>query len=135
MKEQAIQGGVAACAGACAALGLVKQWVLELFGVPLPVLLAAAAGAYGARTFIAAGGLWPALIGGTSWTLIGTFGAEGIRAVIESSMGWHLGAGTAPFMALVLSGLGQLLFTKELVEKLRAAVARRVDNLFTKGEG
>lgn len=125
----AFSAAVSACSAAGTWLALVKDWVLQLFGVPLPVFLAAAAGAFAARTFMPATGLWRTLGGGLLWTLIGTFGADGVRQIVSSSTS---GGGT-PLMALLIAGFGQILFTPEIIQKVRDAVARRID-AFSKKE-
>lgn len=129
---QGTTGAVAAASAAGAWLSIVKAWVLELFGVPLPVVLAAATGAFGARSFLPSGGLWRAFSGSLAWTFIGAFGADGIRAV-SASFGVELPPAGAPFAALALAGLGQLLLTKGLIEKARAAVGKRVETWGNKG--
>lgn len=68
-----------ATATAAAASGAGSVWALAndaagaLFGVPIAVVLAAAAGAFFARTFTPPSSFWAALRGGIGWTLAGAY--------------------------------------------------------------
>ncbi len=135
-SEQGVQHAsavMAAGSAAGAALAFVKEWAAELFGVSLPVLLAAETGAFGARSFMPPVGIVRAFVGAQAWAFIGAFGADGLRALVAGATGFTLPGGTMPLAALLIAGGLQLLLTAELIAKARAAVGRRIDSLWNKG--
>lgn len=80
-----------------------SEAVFAVFGVPMPVVLAAALGGYGARTFLASGGLWRTLVVGGGWTAVGAFAAAlaGWKLEIPADKG-------LAFVALVIAAGAQV---------------------------
>lgn len=70
---QSLSAGVAAAGGLGAYFSGAQEVVLQVFGVPLPVVLAAATGAFGARSFLEPVGFWRALSASLMWTAVGAF--------------------------------------------------------------
>jgi hypothetical protein len=68
-----------------AALSFVGEVAMQLLGVPLPVVMAAAAGAGAARSFMEAVGFVRALAMTVVWTIIGCTGAPLAQVVIKAA--------------------------------------------------
>jgi len=68
-----------------AALSFVGEVAMQLLGVPLPVVMAAAAGAGAARSFMEAVGFIRALAMTVVWTIIGCTGAPLAQVVIKAA--------------------------------------------------
>lgn len=119
----------AGASGAATGWATMKEIVLELFGVPLPMLLACATVTFGALSFRSGMTYVRTLGAGIVWTVVGSAGAQ----LAIWLMGKWLG-GDAPTAALtgigmLVSGLGALLVTPENVEKARTAFGRRIDRI------
>lgn len=139
MRVFEIQQQVSAVASACSAAGawlaLVKEWVAELFGVPLPVFLAAEAGAFGARAFLPAAPFWRAFFVSQLWAIAGTATAQ---LALWVAAKW-LEGGTPPpgalaGVALLIAALGQR-FAPILWDRGGAALERRLDTLWKDNKG
>jgi hypothetical protein len=133
--DPGVQKAVIAAAGASGAAAWwthAKEIALELFGVPLPVVLACATVAYGALSFRSGMSYCRTLLAGVVWTVAGTWGAQLALFLIAKLLGLDL-AGLPPAAlggaGMAVSGAGALLVTRENVDKLRAAVGRRLDNI------
>jgi hypothetical protein len=131
--QKAIAGATAAVTGSGAVLATVKGWLLELFGVPLPVFLAAAAGAFGARVFLPEAPFWRALGLTTFWTFAGSWLAELVRWGLASWLSGEMPAGALAGIALLVSAMGPRL-APVVMEKGEAAVGRVLDSI-RKGGG
>ena len=92
--------------GAGAVIAYVQGIVLELFGIQLAVLLAAALGAFGARAFLPESAFWRALVTATAWTLAGGWLAELARWVLARYVE-EVPPAAMPAIALVLACTGQ----------------------------
>ena len=75
----------AAAGGAVAALSFVSEVAMQLLGVPLPVVMAAAAGAGAARSFMEPVGFFRALSITVLWTIIGCTCAPLAQVVIKAA--------------------------------------------------
>lgn len=122
----------AAASGGAAWWTAAKEIALELFGVPLPVVLAAATGAFGALSFVSATS-YPRTLGmGTLWTFAGTYGAQLALWLV----GWwakaEVPAVALPGVAILLAACGPLIATRDNIDRLRAAIGRRIDALWSK---
>lgn len=105
--EQTVVAATAAGAsGAGSVWAIANDAAAALFGVPISVLLAAAAGAFFARTFTPASSFLATMRGGIGWTLAGAYSIPLIMhlAGLPSSI--------AASAAFVLSCVGQLLAPK-----------------------
>lgn len=127
----------AACAAGSAAvatwLSVAADVALQLFGVPLPVVLAALTGALGARVFVPPVPFWRAVVMSVFWTCAGAFGAQ--LAMWLAAM-WVSGtppAGALGGLALVTSALGQRV-APILWENGGAALERKLNGMFKGGD-
>jgi hypothetical protein len=126
---QQVAATVAATSGIGALLASATEVVMGIFGVPLPVLLAATAAAFGALSFVS-GMTYRGTLGiGVVWTVVGTYGSHLGMAIIGWAIGVALPAGAHAGAALLVAGAGPLLVTKTNVEKARAALGRWLDNI------
>ena len=119
--------GAASAAAGSAWLAVVADFAMQVFGVPLPVVLCAAAGAFIARSYAPAVNFIRALAASCAWVCAG-----GGRARV-GLWGGGLGGGVVP--ATVLAGLafaiaaaGPLLWPV-VIEKLPEIVRARLDRL------
>ena len=119
----------AAASGTAAWWAAAKEIALELFGVPLPVVLAAATGAFGALSFVSSTSYAKTLTQGVLWTLIGTYGSQLALSLIGAWAGGQIPTGALAGAAILVSAGGPVLVTQENVQKLRAAFGRRLDNI------
>jgi glucose uptake protein GlcU len=105
--EQSIAQGAAAGASAATLAGsawtIANDAAAAIFGVPIGVLLAAAAGSFFARTFTPPATFWIAFRGGLAWTFAGAYT---LPLVLHLS-GWP--SSIAASAAFVLSCALQLL--------------------------
>lgn len=128
----AVQHAVAATAaatGAAAWWATATEVASAVFGVPLQVVLAAATGAFAARSFQTGTTYLKALGAGISWTIIGIFCCQIAVWILTKYLGEAPPAGASAGAALIVSAGGQLFLTKEIVEKIRRAVGRFVDGI------
>lgn len=133
---QKLAAGVSAtAAGAASSLAMFQDWALQLFGVPLPVLLAAVAGAFLALTFASPGQPARIFAGFIGWSFIGTFGADLVRSAISSWISRDLPIGAIAGCAALLALGGSLFLTVDTVTKARAAIGRWLDGLWTNLRG
>jgi hypothetical protein len=129
-----------AAAASAAAGGLVTGWTaakevaFELFGVPLPVVLACATAAYGALSFVAGMSYVRTALAGAAWTAMGTYGAQLALSLIGTWAGIEIPSGALAGAGMVVAGGGPLVVTRENVQKLRAAVGRVIDGLGKGGQ-
>lgn len=102
---------VSACVAAASGLGayftLAQDAVLQLFGVPLPVMLAALTGACGARVFLPPSPFWTAAVSSIFWTLAGAFLPQMVIWVASQWIKAAPPAGVIAGVALMVSALGQ----------------------------
>lgn len=119
-------GATGAAAGIAAILGAVKGIALDLFGVPLPVILAAATAAFAARSFLPPTSYPKALVAGMVWTLVAVFLSNLAIALAGLWLDKELPAAALAGVALLIAGLGQLLWPV-LREKLPMLLAHQLD--------
>lgn len=93
----------AAVAASASAWSTANDAAQLLFGVPIGVLLAAAAGAFFARTFLPPSSFWATMRAGIGWTLCGAYSLP----LALYFMGWP--SSIAASIAFCLSCLLQLL--------------------------
>ena len=117
---------ISTSSGAGAVLAIVKDWVTELFGVPLPVLLAAATGAFGVRTYLPAATLIRALLGSGAWTLVGTYSAQLGLSVASAVFNAQVPATAIAGVALLFAALGQLA-APVVIQRLPGAIGAWFD--------
>lgn len=125
---QKTAAGAAAAAGAASWIAIAADWALQLFGVPLPVVLASAAGAFLARTMLPVGAPGRAVGTFFAWTLIGAFGADLAHVGLASWMGKELPTGAVAGSAALVALAGSVLLTSDMVGKARAAIGRWLDS-------
>jgi hypothetical protein len=101
----AIGGASAVGAGYAAA----KDVALELFGLPLSVVLAAAAGAFLVRSYLKPVGFLRGLWGSSCWTVIACFVTPLAHQGLASGMGWSLSNAALAGVALLVAALGQVV--------------------------
>lgn len=128
MTAQAEIATTSAATGVAAAWAAAKGVALELFGVPLPVVLAAATAAFAARSFLPPTTYTRALIGGMIWTLLASFLANFASALAGVWLEKGLSAGALAGVALLIAGLGQFI-APVIIQKLPTAIGRRIDQL------
>lgn len=129
---QVAVGVTAGTTGYAAWLVTAKEIASEFFGVPLPVLLAAATGAFGALSFVSATTYLRTLGIGIVWTLAGTFSAQLALWAIGAAFSTQVPTGALAGAAILVSAAGPVLVTKDNVQKLREAAARKLDDLWRK---
>lgn len=119
--------------GTFTVLTVLKAAVLELLGVPLPVVLAAATAAFAARSFLPPTTYVRALSEGLAWTLIGVFLSNLGLAVISVWTGKESSSTILAGVALLIAGLGQICLPV-IAAKLPTAIGRRIDQLGGKND-
>lgn len=136
--DSAVQGGSAGLAlagGLGSWVSIASDAALQLFGVPLPVLLAALTGACGARAFLPACGFWQAVAVNAFWTLAGTFLPQLVLWVASSWISSAPPPGVMAGAALLIAAFGQRV-GPIVWESGGEALRRRLDGLWSsKGEG
>lgn len=125
---QHVAGTVAAASGVAAWATVAADVALAIFGVPLPVVLAAATGAAGARTFVPHVSYARAVIEGLLWGAVGVFTAQ-FALWIVSLFSSTIPTGALSGAALLVSAGGQIFVTPEFIEAMRAAIRRRIDGI------
>jgi hypothetical protein len=132
MKDNIDSAGVA-CAAAASAAGTwlcsAADVAVQLFGVPLQVVLAALTGALGARVFLPPQPFWRAVAVSLMWTLAGAFGAQLVMWLAELWLDQPPPAGALAGIALVTAAFGQRV-APILWEKGGDAIGRKLDNLW-----
>lgn len=102
--------GAAAATGGAGWWSVAKEVVLELFGVPLQVLLSAATGAFLARSFMTnETGYLRALTGGVLWTIAGTVLSQLLLALLAAWLDKAIPTGALSGVALIVSAGGQFV--------------------------
>jgi hypothetical protein len=124
---QAATAATAVAAGGATWLTMAKDLALELLGVPLPVVLACATAAFGALSFVSAMPYRKTLFAGVIWTLVGTYGAQFALHLLAKVFGLELSSGALAGAGMIVSGLGPMVVTMDNVQKLRAAIGRKID--------
>lgn len=130
--DPSVQKVAVAAAGTSAAAAwwaAAKEIAAELFGVPLPVVLAAATGAFGSLSFVSATTYGKTLGIGVLWTVIGTFGSQLALSVVGAWLGVTVPAGALAGAAILVAAAGPVLVTKANVAKLNDALGRYLDGL------
>lgn len=124
-----------AIAATAAASGVAAWWTMAadiaqvVFGVPLQVVLAAATGAFAARSFRCSTTYMKALGSGFCWTLFGVFFCQAAMWAATKVLGDKPPPGTLAGVALMVAAGGQLVITKDMIEKVRKAVGRWLDGI------
>lgn len=102
---------VSACGAALGAMGttiaMLAEATMQLFGVPLQVVLASLTGALGARVFLPPGPFWRAAAAAVFWTITGALGAQSMLWLAGWALSTTPPAGSLAFGALLLAALGQ----------------------------
>lgn len=136
-RIDSLDSGVAACAAAGSALTtgicIAADVAVQLFGVPLQVVLAALTGALGARVFLPPVSFWRAVTIAVFWTFAGALGAQ--LALWVASL-WLSGApppGVLAGLALGVAAAGQRV-APILWDSGGAALQRKLDGLFKGGD-
>jgi hypothetical protein len=108
----------AAAAGASGWMATVGQVVVQLVGVPLPVVMAALAGTLLARVYLPPLAFGAALLRSFLWLVVGCIGSQGIAAISIA-----IPVGALGLVAMMISGLGPRLWPV-LVERSPALLER-----------
>lgn len=124
--------GVVAASAAGTWISLAADVALQLFGVQLPVLLAALTGALIARVFLPPAPFWRAVATSTLWTLAGAFLAQLGLWIASTWLGAEPPQGALAGIAMVCAGLGQRV-APIVWEKGGDALGRKFDGLWRKG--
>jgi hypothetical protein len=99
-----------ALAGGVSLLSSVSEVSMEVLGVPLPVVLAAAAGALLARSYAASDVPYMrAIMESLAWTFAGCFSAPAALAAAEKAS-YTLPTSALAFLAMLVASLGPKLF-------------------------
>lgn len=120
--QKAVAAGAATTSGLAWVWASAKEVALELFGVPLQVLLAAVVGAFLARTFQSSIGYLRALGGSVAWAIAGTILAQLVLALVGAWVDKEISTGALSGVAFLISGGGQFLapvIVKEAPEALK----------------
>jgi hypothetical protein len=124
-----------ACAAALGGVGayvsLASDAAMQLFGVPLPVLLASLTGACGARVFLPPSPFWRAASSSFFWTFFGVFVPNLVLWIASQWVAAAPPAGAVAGVALVTAALGQRV-VPILWEKGGAALERKLDGLWAR---
>lgn len=125
--QKTLAASVTAASGAGGAWAWLSEAALTVLGVPLPVVLFAAFGAFGAGTFQPAKGLRPALLGGLGWMVVGIATAQ--------LAAFYFGEVERPFPEKLLAPLalviaGGLRLALPVVIKKRAEMIDRAANRY-----
>ena len=125
-NDQAVNAaGAIASAGAAGWFSQAGEIAVQLLGVPLPVVLAAIAGAFLARTYQEPCSYLSALGRSVGWIVFGCAGAQAAVAVTSAATeSFKIPVGALAFLALLISGLAPKLWPV-LVEQA-PIVLRRV---------
>lgn len=125
-----------ACATAASAVGswltFAADVALQLFGVPLPVVLAALTGAFGARVFLPQAAFWRGLGMTAFWTCAGSFGAQLALWLAGMWLGGTPPPGVLAGLALFTAALGQRV-GPIVWDRGGAALERKFDQLWKGG--
>jgi hypothetical protein len=125
-----------ACAAAASAAGtwlsVAAEVALQIFGVPLPVVLAALTGAFGARVFLPPGPFWRASATTVMWTFAGAFLAQLVLWIAAKWIEGAPPAGALAGLALVAAFIGQRV-APIVWDKGGAALERKFDQLWKGG--
>lgn len=120
--------GLTVTSGMATWLAVAADVALAIFGVSLPVVLAAATGAAAGRTLVPSQVSYRrAVFEGVLWGVVGIFTAQlGLYAVGKLT-GADLPTGALSGVSLLTAMGAQIFVTQELIESLRAAIRRRID--------
>lgn len=105
--SQLIAATAATAGGVGSFLAGLAEVAQQLFGVPLPVLLAAMTGACGVRVFLPPAGFWLAFSSSVFWTFTGAFSAQFVLWLTGKYLEGSPPSGALAFMALLTSAFGQ----------------------------
>lgn len=120
-------------ASACGTLiTTLADAALQLFGVPLQVVLASLTGSLGARVFLSPAPFWRAAAASAFWTVTGAISAQVVLWGIGKLLTDAPPGGTLAFFALLVAALGQRA-APIIWERGGAALERGLDGLFNKG--
>lgn len=116
-------------------LAIAADLALQLFGVPLQVVLAAAMGAFGARSFLPPIGFWPALGSSSLWTAAGAICAQLLLALANAFVSKEIPIAALAGVALVGAAGGQL-FVPVIIPVIRDRLPGAVNAWFDRfGKG
>lgn len=133
MKGIELPSLAVACASAAGTwLTLAGDVALQLFGVPLTVLLAALTGACGVRVFLPPSPFWRAVAACAFWTLTGAILAQAGLWLATLWLAAAPPSGVLAGAALLIASLGQRA-GPIVWERGGAALARFFDGRFKKG--
>lgn len=119
---------IAGAGGVAALIAAFTEVALQLFGVPLPVVLAAMTGACIARSYTPAQNFFGALMATIGWTIVGCALAPIVQAMVKKVAGLELPTNALAGVALIVSA-GVPLLIPILKEKVPEIVRSRLDQL------
>lgn len=124
-----------ACAGSAisTAVCMAADVAVQLFGVPLQVILAALTGALGVRAFLPPAPFWRATAAAAFWTVAGAILSQLALWVAGKAMGSDLPPGALAGVALLTAALGQRVGPILWVNG-GEALKRKLDGLFKGGD-
>jgi hypothetical protein len=120
---------ISAVSGVASGWSAAKEIALEIFGVPMPVVLACATAAFGALSFHSGMTYCRTLWAGTVWTMLGSWCAQFSLSLIGGWVGVEIPIAALAGAGIAAAGAGALFVTKSNVNKARAAVGRWIDNI------
>lgn len=131
-KLDSLQSAGAACAAGASALSTAicaaADVAMQVFGVPLPVVLAALTGACAARIFLPPAPFWRAFWMCAVWTAAGAFGVQLVLWVVSSWIGAPPN-GVLAGLAMLTSFLGQRV-VPIVWEDGGEALKRKINSMF-----
>ncbi len=128
--EAAVQTASVAVSGVSAAGAVIttlRDVAMDVMGVPLPVVLAAIAGAFGARSYLAPVGFVRGVSGSMLWALIACGCAPLAQTIIAAMSGWQLPTTALSGVAVLIAAGGQIaapVVAEELPHLVRRCFAK-----------
>lgn len=119
---------IAATSGLGAWWATASQVALELFGVPIQVVVAALTASFAAQTFRPLAGVLPTLGSGVLWAMIGSFGTHFAGVALGNWLGITVPAGAHAGVAMIISGAAPFL-APVLIKEGPAALTRWLRNI------
>lgn len=118
----------ASATGAAAIVSMIGEVTSALFGVPLPVVLAAVTGAFIARSYTPASNFFAAIMATIGWTFAGCSLAPLATAIGDHYLSFKMPTNALAGLAFVVS-VGLPILFPILVEKGKEIVRSHLDKL------
>lgn len=132
--QKAVVAATAAASGTAAWITAAKEIAAELFGVPLPAVLAAAMAAFGVRSLMHSTSYPQAVSVGLLWTGVGVFGAQLVLWLLATYFKVEAAPVVLPGLSMLISGVGQYIAPILAAEGI-PALKRKLQNIGRSGNG